>query len=50
MGTPKDNPAPVDPSEGISPLHKKEILWALSIILALTVAPAVGDIYQAYCM
>ena len=32
------------------PLHKREVLWAFCIILGLTMAPAVGDIYFSYGM
>lgn len=50
MGTLEDSPLPAELAEELRPLHKREVLWALSIILALTVAPAVSDIYDAYCM
>ena len=50
MGTLEDCPIPAELTEELRPLHKREVLWALSIILALTVAPALGDLYDAYCM
>lgn len=50
MGTLEDSPSSAEQTDGTPPLQKKEMLWALSIILALTVAPAVGDIYYAYSM
>ena len=37
-------------NEELRPLHKREVLWAICIILGLTLAPAVGDIYAVYGM
>ena len=35
-------------NEELRPLHKREVLWAICIILGLTMAPAVGEIYALY--
>ena len=50
MGILEESPVPAESPEETPPLHKREVLWALSIILALTVAPALGDLYDAYCL
>ena len=34
----------------LRPLERRDVLWAVSIILGLTVAPSVADIYAAYLM
>ena len=37
-------------SSEMRPLHRRDVLWALSIIVGLTVAPAVSDLYSVYFM
>ena len=48
MGTIEDSAELAKLNEEIRPLQKREVLWGLSIILGLTLAPAVGDIYLVY--
>ncbi len=35
-------------NEDLRPLQKRDVLWAVSIILGLSMAPAVADIYAVY--
>ena len=48
MGTIEDTSVLAEMNKQIRPLHKREVLWGLSIILGLTLAPAVSDIYLVY--
>ena len=39
-----------DLNEDLRPLQRRDVLWAVSIIVGLSVAPAVADIYSVYFM
>jgi hypothetical protein len=48
MAEPTKSPAATDKADEPRSLHKREVLWAIAIILGLAAAPSVGSAYTYY--